>query len=183
MRSTLIVALLGSALVAQSPLTTTFASNNGQSGNMFDLVATNAQGVTVEYFDVNLDPGTFDLEVYVLATPGTWVGNEATAAAWTLVGSAQGVVSAGNNLPTLLPIAVCEYIPAGATQAFYVTVSSGTGINYTNGTTVGALYASNADLEYYEGCGKGYPFGSTFSAWCACPWPPRTRKPLPNWGR
>ncbi|MGC6489052.1 MAG: hypothetical protein ACON4Z_15495, partial [Planctomycetota bacterium] len=44
-------------------LTTTFASNNGQAGNMFDLRPGNAP-VVIDCFDVNLDAGTWDLEVY-----------------------------------------------------------------------------------------------------------------------
>ena len=41
------------AVTAQSPLTTTFAGGNGQSGNMFEVVATNAAGITISNFEVN----------------------------------------------------------------------------------------------------------------------------------
>ena len=152
------------ALCQPPPLTTTFASNNGQSGNMFDVGATSAAGVTIKNFEVNLDAGTWDLEVYVSNTGGTHIGNEQNSAAWNLVGTAAGIVSAGVNGPTLLPICVEEYIPAGSTQGFYVTVTNGTAINYTTGTGFlqGDLYASNADIEFFAGTGNVYPFGAIF---------------------
>ena len=145
-----------------STLTTTFAHNNGQAGNMFDIVANNAAGVTIDSFDVNLSSGTFDMEVYVKTAPGTFVGSEGNAADWTLVGSATGIVSNGAGVPTPLPISVCTFVPAGATQAFYVTTTTG-GIRYTtNGAPWGSLYASNADLDFNAGSGNVYPFGSAF---------------------
>ncbi|MCK5940803.1 MAG: hypothetical protein KAI24_02440 [Planctomycetes bacterium] len=164
MRYLSIVLATAAAVTAQSPLTTTFASNNGQSGNMFDIGATNAAGVTVRYFDVNLDPGSWDLEVYVATSGGTHIGIEQTAASWTLVGSAAGVVSAGANVPTTLPICVEEFIATGTTQGFYVTCTNGTGINYTTGTgfTQGTLYAQNADIDFFAGTGNVYPFGAVF---------------------
>jgi len=160
---TLAAALSAAALSAQSPLTTTFAGGNGQAGNMFDIVALNPAGIQVDNFDVNLDAGTWDMEVYRLTTPGPYAPSVNVAGDWTLVGSATGIVSNGPNVPTPLPIAVCEYIPGGSTQSFYVTVTNGTAINYTNGTATGALYASNSDLEFYEGAGLAYPFTANFN--------------------
>jgi hypothetical protein len=159
----LVVALGAASLAAQSPLTTTFAGGNGQAGNMFDIVATNPAGVNIDYFDVNLDPGTWDMEIYKLTIPGPYAASVNTAADWTLVGSATGVVSAAGGVPTQCPIPVCEYIPQGATQSFYVTVTNGTSINYTNGTATGALFASNGDLEFYEGAGLAYAFTANFN--------------------
>ena len=101
---------LSATAFAQSPLTTTFASNNGQAGNMFDLVALNASGVTIRYFDVNLDPGSWDLEIYRLTNPGPYLPSVNTPGDWTLVGSAAGVVSNGTNSPTQLQICVNEFI-------------------------------------------------------------------------
>ena len=36
-------------------------------------------------------------------------------------------------------------------------------MNYTNGTALGAVFSSDANIEILEGSGKGYPFGATFS--------------------
>jgi len=154
--------LLATAAVAtaQSPLTTTFANNNGQDGNMFDLVAIN--DVTVSYFEINCDAGTFDFEIYTKNS--AYLPDVNNAGAWTLVGSATGVVGNGPGVPTVLPICVNQDILAGNTQAFYVTGTQNTfPINYTNGTTTGALFASNADLEFYEGAGLQYPFTANFN--------------------
>jgi hypothetical protein len=157
--------LLATAAVAtaQSPLTTTFAGGNGQSGNMFDIVATNAAGVTIRSVDCNLAAGTHDIEIYTLTVPGPYAPSVNTAADWTLKGSATGVVSNGNGVATQVPLCIEEFIPAGATQAFYVVISSGGIMNYTNGTTTGALFASNADLEFYEGAGSAYAFTANFN--------------------
>lgn len=140
-------------------LTTTFASNNGQSGNMFDLEAINA--VSVAGFDVNLDPGTWNLEIYHRA--GSYVGHETNAASWTLVTTATGVASAGTNLPTPVGLTSAVAIPAGQTHSFYITVTNGTSMNYTNGTAAGAVYADDGNIRLFEGLGKSYPFGSSYS--------------------
>lgn len=145
----------------QSQLTTTYAFNNGQSGNMFDIVAIN--DVTICGFDVNLDAGTWNMEVWVITGGGTYTGQQNNAAAWTLLGSAMNVVSAGPGVPTLLPIAVDTSIQAGTTQGFYVTVTNGTPINYTNGSVTGAVYAQDANMQILEGSGHSYPFGSNFN--------------------
>ena len=151
------------AVTAQSPLTTTFAGGNGQSGNMFEVVATSTgAGVTIQYFDVNTNStAPADFEVYTLA--GSYAGQENNASAWTLVGSAAGVPCNGFGVATLLPICVDLYVAPGATQSFYVTHSDANIMAYTNGTATGSLYTSNADLEFYEGSGHAYPFLSNFN--------------------
>ena len=151
------------AVTAQSPLTTTFASNNGQAGNMFDVRPTSAP-VTIDDFDVNLAAGTWDLEIYTVIGGGSHVGNEQNPAAWQLVASIPGVVSAGPNVPTPLAQQLNIAAPCGVNTGIYVTTSNGTGINYTTGTgfVVGDVYASNADLQFLAGTGNGYPFGAVF---------------------
>ena len=145
--------------LAQNSLTTTFDGGNGQAGNMFDVTAIN--DLTIDSFDVSMDDGTTDtVEVYVKA--GTWVGFEEDAAAWTLLGTVADVTSAGENVPTPLNQTFGYDVMAGETVAFYVTLTTTTNINYTNGTTVGALFVSDANMEVFEGAGKVYPFANTF---------------------
>jgi subtilisin-like proprotein convertase family protein len=140
-------------------LTTTFAGGNGQAGNMFDVMATN--NLTINSFDVSIDDGvTDDVEVYFKT--GTWVGFDTDATAWTLLTTVTGVTSAGQDVPTPLNQTLGVDVLAGDTVAFYVTLTTTTAINYTNGTTVGALFASDANMEIYEGAGKVYPFANTF---------------------
>lgn len=143
---------------APTSLTTLFAENNGQSGIMFDIVATN--DITINSFETNVD-ATGDIEIYYRA--GTHVGNETNAGAWTLIGSATGVPNNAVNTATPIPINVNTYIPAGQTYAFYITFSNGSYMNYTDGTAVGAVSTTNADMQVLEGTGKAYAFGTSFS--------------------
>jgi len=136
-------------------LATPYNSNNGQNGNMFDIVA--LKGIEIQGFDVNIDT-TATIEVYYRA--GTWVGVDTSSAGWTLAGSAS-TTSAGADMPSSVPLTLAVQIPAGQTYAFYVTTTAGN-MNYTNGTTVGSVAASNTDLQVLEGAGKQYPFSSTF---------------------
>ncbi|MCZ4320365.1 T9SS type A sorting domain-containing protein, partial [Aequorivita viscosa] len=139
-------------------LTTTFAGGNGLDGAMFDVMAIN--DLTIDSFDVNLDTGiTDDIEVYFKT--GTWVGSHTNPGDWTLLDTAAGITSAGDGLPTPLNLDLGVTVAAGERVAFYVTTLNG-GMNYTNGTTTGNLFASDANLEFYEGRGMGYPFTGGF---------------------
>jgi hypothetical protein len=74
----LALALSASALTAQAPplvLTTTFLGVNANNGVYFDIVATNAAGVNVEFFEANLpDTSPYDLTLRLAAArpPGLW---------------------------------------------------------------------------------------------------------------
>ncbi len=149
---------LGSMGSSTGSLTTTFVGGNSLAGSMFDLEAIN--NLTIDSFDVNMATGnTADIEVYFKT--GTWVGSESNPAAWSLVGTATNITSAGVGLPTPLNLDLGINVAAGDRVAFYVTRTTGS-LTYTNGTTVGALFASDSNLQMFEGAGKGYPFGSTF---------------------
>lgn len=138
-------------------LTTTFASNNGQSGNMFDVVTLGGP-LTVTGLDLNLDPGTWTIDVYKKA--GTWVGFSSTPGAWTLIDSAS-VASAGYNTPTFFNV-TDFLLGASTTTGLYVTTTT-SDMNYTNGTAVGDVAAANSDLQILEGAGVSYPFGSLYT--------------------
>ncbi|MAG56354.1 MAG: hypothetical protein CMJ83_08700 [Planctomycetes bacterium] len=163
-KNVLLAVCLGLALSiaasAQMTLTTTFASNNGQSGNMFDVQA--IQNCTIVCFDVNLDPGTWTMEIWTLPGGESYTAAPTTMASWQLLGATE-VTSNGTDVPTPLPLHVGVGLNTGERRAFYVTATNGTGINYTNGSTTGVLYRANAYLAFYEGAGKSYPFGATFS--------------------
>gem|GEM_PF-5115178 len=141
-------------------MNTPYNSNNGQRGCMFDILAANT--VTIRCFESNLYAGTTgNYEIYYRA--GTHVGFENNAAAWTFLGGATGITSAGNNVPTALPIPINVVIPAGQTYSFYITNDFGAGTSYTDGTAVGNFLANDANLTVFEGVGKSYPFGLTFN--------------------
>ena len=78
------------------------------------------------------------------------------------MGNASGVVAEPQGTPTPVPIPIDVTIPAGETYAFYVTTTA-VGVYYTNGTAVGSVFASDANIEFLEGTGNPYPFGGVFS--------------------
>lgn len=145
----------------QFALNAGFAGGNGQSGNMFEIVAIN--DVTICDFDIHLgttNPNT--IEVYALTATGTFAGNESNPAAWTLLATAN-VVGAGIGNPTPLNLNLGYGIPAGTTQAFYVTCTTSTDIDYTNGNAQGNVWAQDANIQFLEGTGNAYPFGTFFT--------------------
>lgn len=139
-------------------LTHTFTGNNGSKGIMFDVVAANT--VTIYCIDGNLFPGTATYEIYYRA--GSFSGNENNSAVWTLAGSAT-FTSNGSNTATPIPIPINVVIPAGQTYAFYVTATlSGGGVNYISPGSL-STYESDANISFYGGVGKAYPFGATYT--------------------
>lgn len=155
---TVVAAGSGPACSPTDQLTTTFAGGNGQNGAMFDITALN--DVVITNFDGSaFSTGTFSYEIYY--KDGSHVGFETNPGAWTLLGTGTVSVTAPNS-PHAIPISVCVPIDAGQTAAFYVTTTGST-IAYTNGSGVGNVFASDANIQFKEGVGKSYPFGSTFS--------------------
>ena len=140
-----------------SSLTTTFAGGNGQDGNMFDITALNT--VTIDTMEAHLDNGTSTVEIYYKA--GSYVGFQSNPGAWTLVGTI-AVTGNGPGNPTPIPLAINVTMAAGTTFGWYVTVdATSPNVDYTNGTSVGSVYVSDANIQIHEGLGLGYPFGTT----------------------
>ncbi|MEJ6736922.1 MAG: T9SS type A sorting domain-containing protein, partial [Flavobacteriales bacterium] len=137
-------------------LQSSYAGGNGSGGNMFDIVS--LTGVTIQSFDGHLNSGTH-ATVDVYYKTGSHVGFETNPAAWTLIGTATNVVSAGPGVGTPIPLPININIPAGQTYSFYIDCSSG--VDYTNGTAVGNILAANTELQILEGVGKSNNFGST----------------------
>ncbi len=143
-------------------LTTAFDSNNGGTGNMFD-VATGSRPIVVTSVDVNLSfPAGTDFSIDVYTAPG---GYEATITAapgctfnctfdlsdWTLVASGSGV-SSGQDLPSFVNVGDFT-LPANTTTGVWVFLASGPGLvdqfRYTNGNVA----ASNADITITPSAG------------------------------
>ena len=145
-------------------LTTTFAANNGQAGNMFDVTA-NSAPVTIDCFDVNLDVGVWDVEIYTTINGASHVGLEQLPSAWTRLTTAAVVTSLGANGPTPLPLTqpLGVTIGCGQRRGFYVTVSNGDSLNYaTAPQPVGSDYVSDGVLTIHRGTGNVYPFSTSF---------------------
>ncbi|MBC7862118.1 MAG: gliding motility-associated C-terminal domain-containing protein [Bacteroidia bacterium] len=149
------------ACASASNLALPYNQNNGQRGAMFDITAINC--VTIRCFEANFATGTTPVEIWYRA--GTHVGFTNSSAGWTLVGTAPAVAGAGANLVTAIPIPVNIVITAGATAAFYITRATAAGpvMQYTNGTAVGFVFGSDANIQVKDGTGKDYPFGGSFT--------------------
>jgi gliding motility-associated-like protein len=138
-----------------------YNQNNGQRGIMFDVTAITC--VTIRCFESNFATGTTGVQIWY--RPGTHVGFANSSIGWTLLGTANAVVGAGVNIPTAIPIPINITINAGATAAFYITRTTAGGplVQYTNGTALGAVYASDANLQVKDGTGKDFSFGASFT--------------------
>jgi len=146
------------SLAHASVLTTEFAENNDQSGNMFNVV-TLGNALTVTGLDLNLgQEGIQTIDVY--ETTGSWVGAASTPSDWKLVASGS-VDSTGINTPTLLNTDFT--LAADSTTGLYITTLGTDSMYYTDGTAVGAVAASNANLEILQGAGVEYSFGEIFT--------------------
>ena len=136
--------------IAQSPLVTTFANDNGGAVGgaiYFDLTANTT--VTITGLDVNLYTAASTAgSVDVLTCPVTRVGNQTAAGAWTLV-STGAVTSAGPGVGSTVAIAPFALAPGphgmafrGVGQAFAYTLGTGSNQNYATGAL--ALAAGEA---------------------------------------
>lgn len=144
-----------------NPSGTPYATNNGQDGIMFTITA--KENIVIDSFANNHGPGTIP-EYRIYYKCGDATSATTNAAAWTLIGSAFNVVSAGTNLPTIIPINVNIPMSEYQTVAFYLTTAgSGPICRYTNGTQVCDSLGGNPELVIHEGYGKDYPFGATFN--------------------
>jgi hypothetical protein len=133
---------VGAFAAAQSPLVTTFASNNSGSvggGIYFDMTANVA--VTITALDVALDlPAGTAGSVDVLTCAGTRTGNQTNAAVWTQVATGS-VTSAGSGAPSSVAIAPFALAPGSRGVALR---GVGVGFAYTNGNGSNQNYATGA---------------------------------------
>lgn len=143
-------------------LGTTFASDNGYAGNMFDVCAKKNFGISA--FDLNIAPSGQTANVSVYYRSGSSFGRENSCDGWLLFAT-QTVVAAGADLPTFVDCRGngVEFL-RGTTHGFYIFVdySSGATMRYTKGS---GSYA-DAVLSLVSNCGKGDPpfTGGTYAA-------------------
>jgi hypothetical protein len=140
-------------------LTTTLAAGNGNDGAMFSVQAKN-NDLLIESISPLIQSNQ-DFSVYY--KPGTFVGFESNAAAWTFIDSA-GLTAPGLGIPATGFKNLNVLVPANQKASFYVTNhGSGTGLDYTDGILLDSLFASDNFIQFFEGVGVVYPFGTTFS--------------------
>ncbi|MCC7507962.1 MAG: putative Ig domain-containing protein [Planctomycetes bacterium] len=147
------VVLAGTA-AAQIQLTTTFASNNGLTtgGNMFNIT-TGASGITITRFDCNVDATTAGVDWQIYTRTGTFVGFETNAAAWTLHDTITNTTGAGLNNPTNVTLNTPLVLNASTTYGIYISMTTASGINYTNVTTPTNYADSNITITVGSACG------------------------------
>lgn len=164
MRILAAIAMTLTAVSAQSPLTTVFASNNGGSAGgtvMFDLTVT--VPTTIHQIDVNSSAGTGTagtLEVRTCAT--TFLGNELTPASWTTVSSGDAVTFAGQDQPSICLLASPIVLPPGSHG---IMLKADTWAHrYTNGTSPGNgnVYATT-ELTLNAGSAQNVEYTSPFN--------------------
>lgn len=143
------------AAPTSSSVSTTTAGGNSFQGNMFDVLA--AKDLMVFGMDVNAG-GSAAQGMAIYSKVGTHVGAERTPAAWTQRGV--GKTDAAGNAPFVGAVAVA--LNAGERASMYVTRTDNVSLAFTNGTAIGAVAGSDANLQVFEGTSNGYPFGPTF---------------------
>jgi hypothetical protein len=135
-------------------LFTTLAAGNGSSGNMFDIIAINP--ITINSVGMHFSTANVTTTVEVWYKVGTFVGSESSNANWTMAYTTT-VLTNGTGTLTPIPGTFAINVPASTTYGIYITTTNGNPTtNYTNGTLLGNLYTSYADLNLFEGKGGGY---------------------------
>jgi hypothetical protein len=126
---------------------------------MFDIVALNQ--IEVTGFEANFN-GTGASTIEIWTRPGSFIGFETSNVGWTLLTTA---TAQAMGVGVLVPIngTISVNIPAGQTQGFYLSVIGGTNFRYSTGTSLGAVWASNADLQLLQGKSSSTYFNVTTS--------------------
>ena len=153
--------LTGGALVAglcfgaakADILFTTDVGGNSQNGNIFDISA--EKSITINGFYQNFqETGMHNFEAYYRL--GTAVGTTSSTPGWILLGTANNFNVATAGIYSLVPFnsSIRLSINAGSRIGLWLRNSDdGLSNIYTNGTSVGAAYASDGNLIIYEGYG------------------------------
>ena len=169
---------LGVGATRAQSLTTTYATDNGQYGAMFNVAA--YTDLTIDCLDVHFaddnNPApcgatcsVVEVEVYNVTGGGGYKPVADDPFSWTLIGSVQHTVttSQGTPQPLNLPIGLA-LSPSGTVKyGMYVTSTGATnsvtgGDNEFQNYTNGANTYNSAELQLVTGYGKAYPFGTTF---------------------
>ncbi|MBL7773041.1 MAG: hypothetical protein JNM95_09280 [Chitinophagaceae bacterium] len=141
---------------AESKLFTTLAGGNGFSANVFDIHA--YHNITIKGFKMNISGGDSAEVYYKNVSYGN--ANVTSSVGWTKLGATVPIIPAGAGALTDIPLTSSITLGSGSTYGFIVACN---GVNiYSNGTTVGNILESNADLYVTQGHG-GSAFGGTFS--------------------
>ncbi len=139
-------------------LFTNVSGTSAFMGEMFDVVA--LKTVIVTGFDAHFNTGSGTIEIWY--RPGTHVGFTTSNSGWTLASSST-LTSNGNSAITPIPATLAITIPAGQTYAFYIVANTGPNVRYSTGTSLGAVYAQNSEIQILQGSTGNIYFSVTTS--------------------
>ena len=141
-----------------SDITTIYNTNNGASGNMFNVTNVSGTPIIINYFDGVLEsfaPNPATVKVWY--REGGYQGFQTNASAWTFLGEDNTVVAQGNDNPTQINVGGLILQP-GITYGLFI-YDTGSNTDYRNGANT----YNNGDLLIQTGLGRGSnnsnPFG------------------------
>lgn len=140
---------------------TTFASNNGYSGNLFTIEAKN--DMVVEAFDINAGSTEAGLELRIYTKYGDFSRDDLNpGSTWTQISSTT-VDGQGESMPTHVPSEAIRSVAirAGERQSFYITFTD-SHMKYTS-ALLDPNYLSNDDVSLVASAGTQYPFKHYFA--------------------
>ena len=139
-------------------LFTTNAAGNGAYGNLFDVNVLNP--IRIDSFSIYA--ATANTTVGIYYRTGTGVGFNTASTGWTFLGS---TVITTLNSPTSNLTVIPFNVNLNLTPGLYsFALSTSATVSYTNGTALGNVYVSDANMQIKEGYGGSstYPtFGFT----------------------
>ena len=138
-------------------VTTPVLGGNGNAGNVFDITATNT--VTITSISMGITAGTL-AEVWYKPSSYGCTSSLTSNVGWSLLTASGGnAITPAGASPALtnIPLSSTVTIPAGQTYGF-VVVCNGTNY-YTNGTTLCAINASDANIGIGQGLGGSAVLG------------------------
>ena len=152
------LAFSSSEISAQS-LTTTSSSDNALEGNMFDVSNNGTSSITITGFSQNFDDKSPVASFEVYTRSG---GLTTSSSGWSLRNSTGSFTPEVKDTLTQLsftsPVSIT--INVGETTGLYLRSDSFNA--YTDGTSVGAIAATNSNLTIYEGYGVSELFQDFF---------------------
>lgn len=141
-------------------LTRTGAVSNSERGIMFDIEIEGTENVYISGFSVQLEPN-YAGKVKIFQKSGSHFNYETNQSAWTLVDSA--VIFTNTSGLTFIPIDPGQTLSVGTNMAYYIQLKEGsTHLEYSTGTQLGAVAASDGHVILKEGTAIGGAFFSKY---------------------
>lgn len=159
-----ITLMLTASTNAQTTVDLATTTLRGGAGVYVPIKAAGSEDIIIQGFDLMLDPGTWDLEVWKWNTVGQ-LGVVTGPWQWTKIGTGTGVQ--GNTTGNLsemihIPIALAHTISTGTIQTFYVTVrNSPNGEHGVRFASPDSSFYGDSNIEILSGAvANDYPLSN-----------------------